>query len=317
MFSRREFLMTSTMALGARDKMTSKERIDRALKGEDVDRPPFTLWHHFHLEKLPAERHAQATLDFHRKFRTDLIKVMSDYPYPKPPNGDVRALKATDNPFPEQIRALEIIRDSAGGGAYFVETIFNPYNRAQKVFSKPEVQRLRKEQPQVLLDAIEAIAKSEAAHARRSIAAGAAGIFLAIDNAQDGVLTREEYAKFSEPFDRMVLDAASGAPLNALHLHGDKVYLDHFFKGWPAPVINYSVHGTRVGVAEARRQYAGVLMCGIDEVNFRKLPEEQLRQQWHAAAGEAGKKFILAPGCSVPDDSTDEELGRLPAVVGA
>lgn len=297
--------------------MTSKERVDRALKGADADRPPFTFWHHFHLEKFPAERHAQATLEFHRKFRTDLIKVMSDYPYPPPPNGDVRGLKVDDNPFPEQIRALEMIRDGAGGNAYFLETIFNPYNQAQKVFSKPEVQRLRQEQPQLLLDALEVIAKSEAAHARRAIAAGASGIFLAIDNAQPGILTADEYAKFSEPFDRMVLKAASGAPLNTLHLHGDRVYLDRFFHGWPAPLMNYSVHGTHVGAADARRQYAGVLLCGIDEVNFRKLPETELRQQWHAAQKAAGKKFILTPGCSVPDESTDEELERLPKVLGA
>jgi hypothetical protein len=42
-----------------------------------------------------------------------------------------------------------------------------------------------------------------------------------------------------------------------------------------------------------------------------------MERQWHAAQRAAGKKFILAPGCSVPDDSTDEELGRLPKVLGA
>lgn len=316
MFSRREFLLTSTLAFGAGGKMTSKERVDRAMKGEDVDRPPFTFWHHFHLEKLPGERHAQATLDFHRKFRTDLVKVMSDYPYPRPPHGG-DAVKVESNPFPEQIRALEIIRDGLAGRAYFVETIFNPYNQAQKVFGKETVQKLRQEQPQKLLDALAAIAKSEANHARRALGTGAAGIFLAIDNAQSGILTREEYAKFSEPFDRMVLEAASGAPLNTLHLHGDKVYLDLFFRGWPVPIINYAIHGTRVSAAQAREKYSGVLMCGLDEVNFRKLTEAEMKEQWHAAREGAGKKFILAPGCSVPDDSTDAELGRLPKVVGA
>jgi uroporphyrinogen decarboxylase len=315
MFSRREFLASPAIALAAGSKMTSKERVDRALKGADVDRPPFTFWHHFHLEKLPAERHANATLEFHRKFRTDLIKVMSDYPYPAP-KGGIGAIKPDPNPFPEQIRALEIIRDGAGGEAYFVETIFNPYNQAQKVFTKAEVKRLREEQPQVLLNALEAIAKSEAAHARRAIAAGASGIFLAIDNAQSGILTPAEYAKFSEPFDRMVLEAASGAPLNTLHLHGDKVYLDRFFQGWSAAVINYSIHGTRVGTNEARARFAGVLMCGIDEVHYRTLTQTELRDQARAAREAAGPKFILAPGCSVPDESTDEELGRLTHVAG-
>jgi len=298
-------------------KLSSKERVDRALAGADVDRPPFTLWHHFHLEKLPAERHAQATIEFHRKFRTDLVKVMSDFPYPKP-EGGIGSMKVEANPFPEQIRALEIIRDTVGRNAYILETIFNPYNQLRKTFSKEEMRRLIDEKPQAALGALEIVAESEANHARRALEAGAAGIFLAIDNALEGVLTREEYAKFSEPFDRMVLAAASGAKLNILHLHGDKVYLDRFWQGWPgAAGISYESHLTHVPLAEARRQFSGVLMGGIDEVNYRKLTEAEIRQQWKAAQEAAGKKFILAPGCSVPDDSADEELIRMARVVGA
>ncbi len=302
--------------MAATGKLTSKERVDRALAGADVDRPPFSLWHHFRLQAFPGERHAAATLEFHRKFRTDIVKVMSDFPYPKPAGG-IAAIKPEANPFPEQLRALDIVREGLGGGAYFIETIFNPYNQAQKTFSKPEVQRLKQEQPQLLLDALEAIAESEVNHVRKALAAGAAGIFLAIDCALPGVLTREEYAKFSEPFDRMVLDAASGANFNILHLHGDKVYLDLFWNGWPPAAVNYESHLTGVDFATARRSFSGVLMGGVDEVNYRTLSQGEIARQWHAAAEAAGKKYILSPGCSVPDDSTDEELIRLAHVVGA
>lgn len=300
-------------------KLTSRERIDRALRGEDVDRPPFTLWNHLGLERLPGEHHARATLEFHRKHRTDLVKVMSDFPYP----GGTGLLACPSlwaeesNPFPEQIRALEMIRDGLAGSKYFVETIFNPYNQARKLTSKTEAARLMREHPQVLLDALEIIAKSEANHARRAIEAGASGIFLAIDNAIEGMMTREEYATFSEPFDRMVLDAVRSAPLNLLHLHGDRVYLDLFYQGWPVAGINYSAHATGVGIAEVRSRYSGLIMGGIDEVAYRSLTEAQIRQQWHDAQGAAGKRFFLAPGCSVPDESTDEELSRLARVLGA
>lgn len=315
MLSRRQFFLTTGALAAAAPRLTSKERVDRALKGASVDRPPFSLWHHFGLEKQPGESHARATLEFHRKFRTDLVKVMSDYPYPKPA-GDWFRPRVEANPFPEQVRALEMIRDGLGGSAHFVETIFIPYNQAEKISSKQEVARLRRENPQALLDALETIAKSQANHARRAIAAGAAGIFLAIDNAQDGILSREEYAKFSEPFDKMVLEAVRTAPLNVLHLHGDKVYLDHFYEGWPAAAINYSAHGTGVSVGEVRRRYGGLLMCGIDERNYRRLTEAELKRQWQTAGESAGKRFLLAPGCSVPNESTDEELLRLTRVVG-
>jgi uroporphyrinogen decarboxylase len=296
--------------------LTSRERVDRATRGEDLDRPPFSVWHHFRLHKFPGERHAQATLDFHRKFRTDLVKVMSDFPYPKPANGWA-GMKVEENPFPEQIRALEIIRDALGSSAYFVETIFIPYNQAQKISSKEEVARLRRDEPQLLLDALEVIAQSEANHARRAIATGAAGIFLAIDTADEAVLSPAEYAKFSEPFDRIVIDAVRSAPLNVLHLHGEKVYLDRFSEGWPAAIINYSPHATGVGINGMRQRYGGPLMCGIDELHFRTLSVAEMKRQIEEARAAAGSRFLLAPGCSVPDESTDEELLRLTEAVGA
>ncbi|MCS6951333.1 MAG: uroporphyrinogen decarboxylase family protein [Bryobacterales bacterium] len=312
--TRRQLLLgVPALAFGA--KLTHKQRVDRALNGQDVDRPPFSFWYHFGLEKFPGERHARATLDFHRKFGTDLVKVMSDYPFPKRAQPWYR-LRPEDNPFPEQIRALELIRDGLSGSAYFVETIFNPWNVAEKLSSKEEVLRLKDEKPQALLDALEAIARSEARHAQRARSAGAAGIFLAIANADASVLTEADYARFSEPFDKMVLEAVKDAPLNILHLHGSRVFLKRFYSGWPAAVLHYSLHATGVPIAEVRRHYAGVIMGGLDETNFRKLSEEELRRQWRAAQQAAGARFILAPGCSVPNDTTDEELMRLVRVLG-
>jgi uroporphyrinogen decarboxylase len=318
MLSRRNLLLASAAAFTLRggSTMTSKERVDRARKGADVDRPPFSLWHHFLDESKPGEQHARSTLQFHEKFHTDLVKVMSDYPYPKP-KAEWYSVREEKNPFPEQIRALELIRDGLHGQAYFVETLFNPWKVAENLSSVDEVRKLQQEKPQALLDALELIAKSEANHARRAVAAGAAGVFIAIANAQDGIMTQADYAKFSEPFDKLVLEAVRSAPLNVLHLHGDKVYLDRFYKGWPASAINYSMHGTGVPISKVRAGYSGVIMGGIDEVNYRKLTTADLKKQWTDAAQAAGKRFILTPGCSVPNDSSDEELSRLAKVLGA
>jgi uroporphyrinogen decarboxylase len=317
MLSRRDFLAAAvaTSAIPPA-RLTSKQRIDRALKGQDVDRPPFTFWYHFGLQEQPASHHAKATLEFHRKFHTDLVKVMSDFPYPKPA-GKWYELKVVSDPFPEQVRALEIIRDGLQGTAYFVETVFNPWNVAEKLSSPEEVKRLMAEKPQALLDALEAITRSEIEHVKKAVATGVSGIFLAVANAGNGILSQEEYAKFSEPFDKMILAAVSNAPLNTLHLHGDKVYLDRFYRDWPASVLNYSTHGTGVSITEVRGQYAGVIMGGLDEVNFRKLASAELKTQWQAAGKASGKRFLLAPGCSVPNETADEELLRLATVLGA
>jgi len=317
MVTRRNLLLGSAAAGILRGAtLTSKERVDRALKGEDVDRTPFSFWHHFLDASKPGEEHARSTLEFHEKFHTDLVKVMSDYPYPKP-RAEWYVLREEKNPFPQQIIALQKIRDGLAGQAYFVETMFNPWKVAENLSSADEVRKLQQAKPQALLDALEVIAKSEANHARRSIQAGAAGVFIAIANANDGYQTQADYAKFSEPFDKMVLEAVKGAPLNVLHLHGDKVYLDRFCQGWQASAINYSTHGTGVPIAAVRAKYSGVILGGLDEVNYRKLTRLDLKRQWVDARQAAGAKFILTPGCSVPNDSTDAELSQLPKLFGA
>ena len=305
MIRRREFLTLPALAFAP--AMKPKERVDAVLAGRKPDRHPFTFWHHFGLQNKPPVQHARATLDFQRQFRLDLVKVMSDFPYPKGNGKAWYELKPVDNPYPAQIEALGIIRDGLAGSKYFVETIFNPWNVAEKLSSPEQVKKLQQDNPQALLNALEAIAKSEAAHAKKSLATGAAGIFLAIANAQEGLMTKAEYQKFSEPFDRMVLEAASGAAMNTLHLHGDKVWIEHFTKGWPASVINWDTVGTGVSVAKVRQQYGGVVMCGVDHRTMKSFIPE--------TAPAAGTKWIAAPGCSVPDDSKDADLLRLSAAL--
>lgn len=290
-----------------------KERIDRAMQGAGVDRPPFSFWQHFRL--ATAEAHAEATLDFQRRYRTDLVKVMSEFPYPKPA-GKWYELKPEANPFPQQIRALELIRDGLQGAAYFIETVFNPWRVAQKLSSNEEVRKLKEEMPQALLDALDAITQSEINHARLALAAGAEGVFLSVDGAIAAELSPEDYAKFGAPFDKRILEAVSGAKLNVLHIHVEPEYLG-LFHGFPAAILNYSQRVSGIPMAEVRRQFGAVLAGGIDEVDYRALGMDELRGQWEAASKAAGPKFILTPGCSVPDDSTPEELSRLPRVLGA
>jgi uroporphyrinogen decarboxylase len=308
---RREFLFAAAAApLAGKARMTPTERVGAVLSGGTPDRAPFSFWHHFGLQTKPPVEHAKATLDFQRTYRLDIVKVMSDFPYPKPESGAWWALKPVEKPFPAQLEALGLIRDGLAKQKYFLETIFNPWNVAEKLSSPEEVKKLMSEKPQALLDALEAITKSEAAHAKSAIETGASGVFLAIANAQDGLMTREEYRKFSAPFDRMILEAVKDAPMNTLHLHGDKVYLDEFWEGWPAAIINYSAHGTKVPLAEARRKTSKVLMGGLNEATVARARLAQVQKMIEEARA-AAPKWICAPGCSVPDNSSQGALFRL------
>jgi uroporphyrinogen decarboxylase len=315
--NRRRFLLGLTASFAtsalARPELTSTERVDRALRGQDVDRPPFSFWHHFGL-KTPEE-HAQKTLEFHRLYKTDLVKVMSDFPYPKPA-GEWYEIKVLSNPFPQQLRALELIRDGLGGQAYFIETVFNPWNVAQKLSSKEAVLDLKQKNPDALLNALDVITESQINHAKHAFALGASGILFSVANANNGELSPSDYARFSRPFDKKFLAGISGAKLNILHLHVQPDYLDQF-QTFSFPVLNYSDQVSGIPISSVRKKFpSSVIAGGIDEVHYKTLAPEQIKEQWKSAARAAGPKFILTPGCSVPNDSSAQELARLPNTLG-
>jgi uroporphyrinogen decarboxylase len=316
--NRRQLLLGAAAAVaslrtGKGAELSAKERVDRALAGREVDRPPFSFWHHFGLKT--AEEHAQRTLEFHRLYGTDIVKVMSDFPYPKPA-GKWYELEVVDNPFPEQIRALELIRDGLNGKNYFIETVFNPWNVAEKLSSKDEVLKLKDTNPGALLHALDVIADSQIRHAKRAFRTGASGVLFSVANANETELSVADYAQFSHPSDKKFLAGIAGAKLNILHLHVKPAYLDQFHD-FAFPILNYSDQVSGIPFKTVRSQYPAVVLAGgIDEVNYKSLTKDQIREQWKATAQAAGPKFILTPGCSVPNDSSPAELARLPSVLG-
>jgi hypothetical protein len=90
-------------------RLSHKERVDRALRGQDLDRPPFTFYHHY--KRPTAKLEAQDHLEFHRNYNTNIVKVMNDFDYPQSATGKWYELKPLDSPFPEQLATLKLVRD--------------------------------------------------------------------------------------------------------------------------------------------------------------------------------------------------------------
>ena len=167
--NRRTFLSTSAAAVATlalarpafgkkagSDTLTHKQRVDRALRGQDLDRPPFTFYHHY--KRPTAQLEAQDHLEFHRTYNTDIVKVMNDFDYPQSTTGKWYELKPLNSPFPEQLTTLKLIRDGLNGDAYFIDTIYGPYMTAMILFqSQPEYAKLgnsRAETMKITTDAL-------------------------------------------------------------------------------------------------------------------------------------------------------------------
>jgi uroporphyrinogen decarboxylase len=344
MLNRRNFLYTAAATAGlalakpvfakkvAAATLTHKERVDRALRGEDLDRPPFTFYHHY--KRPTPQLEAQDHLEFHRTFNTDIVKVMNDFDYPKSATGKWHELKALDSPFPEQLTTLKIVRDGLNGDAYFIDTIYGPYMTAMILFrAQPEysgvgkseeagdkvlgaIHDFQKEHPDQWHTALEAITQSTLNHIRQIKDIGASGALVGIFNAASKFGSVSDYEQYSRPYDKRVFDALADTRLTFLHLHNlERPYISQF-KDLDAPVIQYSLKTSGIPVSEIRGQFAQTIAGGVDEVDYEKLTVSEIHKQWTKAREQAGAKYIAAPGCSVPNASTPEELARFPRALG-
>ncbi len=323
----------SFFARSARAKgLTHKERVDRALRGADVDRPPFTVYHHY--GRPNAQLEAADHLAFQRVCQADIVKVMNDFSYPKSTTGRWYELKTFESPYPEQLETLKLVRDGLNGDAYFIDTLYGPYMTAMLRFaaeppyaglpqSEAESRAIRDlpdfqhQYPDQWHAALEAITQSTLNHIRKARDLGASGALLSLYNTESRFGSIADYERFSRPYDVRVLDALADSPLTFLHLHNlDRVYLP-LFASVKVPVVHYSVKTSGIPIAEARTHYSQVLAGGVDEVDFRTLSAETMRAQWRTARAEAGSKYIAAPGCSVPDDTTTAELTRFSSTFDA
>ena len=313
--------------------LTHKERVDGALRGEDVDRPPFTFYLHY--KRPTAQLEAQDHLQLHRDYKTDIVKVMNDFDYPKSTTDKWYELKALESPYPQQLDTLGLVRDGLNGDAYFIDTLYGPYMTAMILFqSQPEFAKLgqseeadkevvralhdfQKQHPDEWNTALEAITQSTINHIHQSKEIGASGALVSIYNAHSSYGPVADYQLYSRPYDKRVIDALADTKLTFLHLHNfDRAYLGEF-TDFNVPVIQYSVKTSGIPISEVRKLYSQTIAGGVDEIDFQKLSTEQMREQWKAAREQAGKKYIATPGCSIPNDSTPAELARFPRALGA
>ncbi|MFT4039709.1 MAG: uroporphyrinogen decarboxylase family protein [Thermomicrobiales bacterium] len=301
------------------DSMTRTERVAAAVQGDDVDRVPVCFWHHFQPEGS-GRAMAEATIRFFDdEFNLDIAKVMPDIPYPFPqrsilqPN-DWRLIEPIDAGrsrfFEERAEAVAGLRAWFGMETPIVMTVFSPLAEAMYFAKDRELflQHLH-DHPALIHEVLETIAQNLNAHIREVIAAGADGIFFSVQGISSDILTEAQYREFGRPYDLMALRGAVDGWLNILHIHGEKNLMFDLVLDYPVSVLNWSDRLAGPSLRDARVKTSKTLMGGWHEFGpLSNGPVEQIQAEAEdAIAQTGGRRFILANGCSVPDD-TDHEL---------
>lgn len=306
--------------------MSRWERVEAALAGEPVDRPPVSLWQHFPEQDQTAEALARSSLAWQERYDNDFIKFMppGDYAtidwgltseyrsswsgtretthYPIVTADDWRRI----TPVPvargmhrEVIEAARLTNERLGGTVPLLQTIFSPLTIAMKLSDGRVLDHLR-ERPETVHGALSAIAAVTRAMTTATLERGASGIFFATQCATTEVMTVPEYEEFGARYDRQVLDAAASSRFTMLHIHGERIMFDTLM-AYPVHAINWHDRRTPPSLAEGARRSGKCAVGGIHEHEIATMaPTEAAAQARDAVAATSGRQMMVAPGCVIP-----------------
>ncbi|MFW6075547.1 MAG: uroporphyrinogen decarboxylase family protein [Chloroflexota bacterium] len=307
-------------------EMTARERVEAALRGEDVDFPPVSVWSHFPERDQSARQLADSTLRWQQELDLDFIKLMppGDYAtidwgavseFRGAPGGTRETIRypiegpddwAKIGPVPadrgfnrEVVDACRLVREGLGPDVPVLQTIFSPLTIANKLSNGLVLEHLRTH-PDVLHEALSAIQEVTGNVTRASLDAGADGVFFASQCATSDMVTREEYEVFGVRYDQPVLAAAKGAGsrFTMIHIHGANTYFD-ILAGYEGHALNW--HDRRVGpsISEVLNTYPDrAAVAGIDEKRIAEMSPDEVSEQVRDARDQANDRHLLiGPGC--------------------
>lgn len=308
--------------------LSKRERLDRAIHGEPVDRTPVALWRHFPVDDQRAEDLAAATAAFQREYDFDFVKVtpassfcLKDWgcedewrghpegtrDYTRRPIANpeawaaLRTLDPTAGHLGEQLACLRLLKAALGADTPFIQTIFSPLAQARNLAGADRLLVHLRQHPDLLKAGLHTITETTLRFVDEARRAGTAGIFYAVQHGSYRILSAAEYAEFGRPYDLRILEAAGDLWLNVLHLHGEDVMFDRF-ADYPVQALNWHDRETAPSLAEGRRQFSGATCGGLRQ--WRTLvegtPEAVRAEALEAIEQTGGRGFILGTGCVTP-----------------
>ncbi len=295
----------------------------RALvRAEPLDGVPVLLWKHFRIDE--PRQLARRTVDFYRRHRLSAAKIMPDIPLLFEDRSlsswsQVAQLRrfgpaVTTGRAAEYVRTVELVRRGAGppGHGAGHDLLAAGVDRAL-VWSgraardgpggsggcpqRPLRPRRRGQWPGA------------------GVCGGRRRRHLLLLLGQD-VLSAEEYSELGVPYDLAGLRGAAAAEFRLLHLHGRVDDVERY-AGYPVQVAGWSEVESPLSLEDGARSLPGKFIMGGIAENRSGPADEATTARVAALAERFGPRFVLAPGCSLPDGTGDDALASLRALAGA
>ena len=291
--------------------MTKIERLDAVLRGEKPDRVPISMWYHFGNQHLSGEKFAAIALEWFEHYDFDFLKLMNDYFYPMPEGieevksvedlGKIVRFDPESCDWREQLVAVKIIAERLAGKAYFIDTVFDPWQSLQRSVAGEHLVGLAKSAPNELKAALDLVADNLIAYSKKTLSLGASGIFMSLLGSSSQ-MDRELFLEFAKPSAMKVLEAVKDfGSMNTVHIHGVGTYVDDILN-FPVAIMSWEdrLEGNP-SLEEMKRRWPGVVMGGIDHEQVTRVSTAYCRENVREGMRIGGeRRFILANGCSIP-----------------
>jgi len=328
--------------------MNKRERVMAALAGQPVDRVPVSFWGHDFLREWSAQGLADAMLEGFRRYDWDYMKVNPRATYYAEawgcryqPSGDaahgpetvdfvlksaadlerIKPVDTGQGPLAEQLEALRLVGRGLGGEAPFIQTVFSPLSVIGRIANSnlEAVRGYMREAPQALHGALAAVSDTLAAYGRACLEAGASGIFFAtVDWGTYDNATAEQYREFGRPYDLRVLEAVQGAEMNVLHVCRPHNMFD-LLSDYPVHAVNWAAgEPGNPSLKEALERTKRAVMGGVSVSTVAQgAPDEVTAEVRQALSETAGRRFLLAPSCSIPPETPEANLRAVGSALDA
>ena len=323
-----------------KESLSHKERIERILSGQEIDRPAISAWRHFYDSENSAQDLAEAMIEFQRKFDWDFMKInprasyhiedwgarytRSSEPLQKATKislpvsnvtdwAKIKPLSPTAGVLGEILSATQEIVNRMGSEIHIVQTVFSPLSIAGDLVDGGDEYfvKLLREGPSELHTALEAITETFTGFVRELMKTGISGIFFATTEwASRSLITEEEYLMFGRPYDLKVLRAAASARFNVLHVCSKNNMLP-LFRDYPAPVISWSpFEPGNLSIHQAAQIIDKIFLAGMDNnVTLLNGPRNEIKKQIEDSLREVPLgTLMIGPGCALKVNTPDENL---------
>jgi len=301
-----------------------------------------SFWGHVYHRESSAEALVEHTLERWQRYRWDWIKLnprkhyhvepwgvryrysgvpdakpeLDAWPVHAPADWDrITEVPHDRGALGEQIEAVRQLRAQLPAEVPILATVFTPLAILGELTEPPAVLRGHMaSDPEPVARALENVTRVFERYVAALMLAGADGLFLAtVDWGCRAFVTPADLRRWSRPGDLRLLAAAGPSAFHTLHVcKGDNLLFE--FADYPVGAFSWDAHAPgNPSLTEGLARLPGAVMGGIAHEGAlqERGPEAALKQYRSALAETGARRWLAAPGCSIPPTTPEGNLAAL------